>query len=257
MPNEPQALARLPPDAIKEDDYQAFCAALSASARGRAFLADYAKRNRNADTEVLLAALDRLETRLRADASAVERMRDDLRMLLIAIRLARPDIDSAGVTAKTTQLAALLNLLERRIEAMTEPARTQAAPADEPDAPATAQGPGDAARSHLAVVPLAEEPELPIPSPAGAQLPTVTLVHPIVALPEVTLFEPPQPKSVVVEEKAVASAPVESAVVEQIVPAPIQDIEAAPPAAKPARPPASPLALLMTLSEDERIALFT
>jgi hypothetical protein len=140
---------------------------------------------------------------------------------------------------------------------MTEPARAQAVPAHEPDLQTVPPELPDAARAHLAVVPPAEEPELPIPSPAGAHPPTVTLVHPIVALPEVTLFEPPQPKSAVVEEKAVASAPVESAVVEEKAPAPVQDIEAAPPAAKPARPPASPLALLMTLSEDERIALFT
>ena len=56
MPNEPLALAIKPPAAPSEDDYQAFCAALSESARGRAFLAEYARRNRNADTEVLLAA---------------------------------------------------------------------------------------------------------------------------------------------------------------------------------------------------------
>ena len=99
-----------------------FCAALSASARGRAFLAEYARRNRNADTEVLLAALDRLEARLRADASAVQRLRDDLRMLLIAIRLARPEIDTASASAKTAKLASLLDLLERRIETMAEPA---------------------------------------------------------------------------------------------------------------------------------------
>ena len=36
-------------DAPDKDDYQAFCQALSASERGR--LAEYARRNRNADTE--------------------------------------------------------------------------------------------------------------------------------------------------------------------------------------------------------------
>ena len=241
MPNEPLALARPPPDAIKEDDYQAFCAALSASARGRAFLADHARRNRNADTEMLLAALGRLEARLRADGSAVERLRDELRMLLIAIRVARPEIDSAGAPAKTAKLAALLDLLERRIEAMAAPA--QPAPAEEPEAQTIPPQPADAARAHLAVVPLAEEPELPIPSPASAQLPAVMLVRPIVAVPEVTLFEGAPPASVVVEEQAAA-------------PAPAQTIDAAP-KAQNASPPADPLAPLMALSEDERIALFT
>ena len=243
MPNEPLALACPPPDAIKEDDYQVFCGALSASARGRAFLADYARRNRNADTEVLLAALDRLEARLRADASAVARLRDELRMLLIAIRVARPDIVSASPPAKIAKLALLLDLLERRIETMAEPAPEQIAPAEEPDPQTIPPEPADAARSHLAVVPLAEEPELPIPSPAGAQPPPVKLVRPIDIVPEVTLFEPAPPEAVV-EEQAAA-------------PAPVQDIAAASPAPTPARPPESPLAVLMALSEDERIALFT
>ena len=59
MANEPLALAIRPPDAPDEDEYRTLCAALSASARGRAFLAEYARRNRNADTEALLAAIGR------------------------------------------------------------------------------------------------------------------------------------------------------------------------------------------------------
>jgi hypothetical protein len=48
------------------DDYETLMAALSASARGRAFLAEYARRNRQADTEAILAALRKLEQRLTA-----------------------------------------------------------------------------------------------------------------------------------------------------------------------------------------------
>src|SRR5579864_7849040 len=120
MTNAPLALALIPPDALNADEYQALHDALSQSVRGRAFLAEYARRNRNADTEALLAAIERIETRLQADASPVQRLRDDLRMLLIAIRLARPEIDGAGPAAKAIKLSALLDLLERRIEAMSE-----------------------------------------------------------------------------------------------------------------------------------------
>jgi hypothetical protein len=121
MPNEPLTLAMQPPPvAPSEDDYQAFCAALSASRRGRALLAEHARRNRNADTETLLTAIGRIEARLSADASAVKRLRDDLRILLIAIRLARPEIDAAGPAAKAVKLTALLDLLERHIDAMAE-----------------------------------------------------------------------------------------------------------------------------------------
>jgi hypothetical protein len=191
MANEPLALAIRPPDAPNEDDFLTLCAALSESARGRAFLAEYARRNRHADTEVLLAAIGRIEARLRADASAVQRLRDDLRMLLIAIRLARPEIDAADPATQAAKLTKLLDLLERRIDAMAEVK--------------SADKPAESALAHLAVVPSPDEPELPIPSPAS--------------------FEP--------------------RIVEKTAAEPV------------AAPPPDPLAAIMALSDDERLALFT
>src|SRR5450830_433431 len=159
MPNETLALAIKPPAAPSEDGFLTLCAALSESARGRAFLAEYARRNRNADTEALLAAIGRVEARLHADAdaSAVQRLRDDLRMLLIAIRLARPEIDAADPATRPAKLTKLLDLLERRIDAMAEVK----------SADATLDEPAESARAHLAVVAPPDEPELPIPSPAS------------------------------------------------------------------------------------------
>ena len=62
MATEITARAEQPaPDAPDDGDYETFCAALSASARGRAFLAEYTRRNRNADTEQLLAAIAQLQ----------------------------------------------------------------------------------------------------------------------------------------------------------------------------------------------------
>src|SRR5471032_2611932 len=210
MPNETSALAIAPlPAAPSEDDYRSFCAALSESGRGRAFLEEYARRSRHADTQALLAAIERLEARLQADGSAVQRLRDDLRMLLIAIRLARPEIDAADPATQPAKLTKLLDLLERRIDAMAE-----AKPAD-----ATPDEPAEAARAHLAVVPPPDEPELPIPSPASAQAPAIVLVHDF--------------------EKT--SAPRVPAVIEASVTA----------------PPPDPLAAIMALSEDDRLALFT
>ena len=150
------------------------------------------------------AAIARLEARLRADASGVERLRDDLRMLLIAIRLARPQIDAAGPATQALQLAKLLDLLERRIDALAEARPAALAP------PESGAGRHADARASLAAVPPPEQSELPIPSPAGAQAPSMTLVG------------------------------------------------NAKPAAQPAAaPPPDPLAALMALSEDERLALFT
>ena len=202
MPNEPLALAVIPPDALNDDDYRTLCEALSESARGRAFLAEYARRNRHADTEALLEAIERIEARLRTDASAVQRLRDDLRMLLIAIRLARPEIDAAGPAAKAVKLAALLDLLERRIDAMSEAKPAALAP--------SAEQPSGAA---LAVVPSLDEPELPIPSSAHFEPRPVALIDGAL------------PAAAVIETKVAA--------------------------------PRDPLAALMALSEDERLALFT
>ena len=196
MANEPLALAIRPPDAPNEDDFLTLCTALSESGRGRAFLAEYARRNRNAATEALLAAIGRIEARLRADASAVQRLRDDLRMLLIAIRLVRPEIDAAEAATQSAKLTKLLDLLERRIDAMAEVKPADAAPDDS----------AQTARTQLAVVPPPDEPELPIPSPASFELRLV--------------------------ENAAAE-----------------------PAAQP--PPPDPLAAIMALSDDERLALVT
>ena len=98
----------------------------SASARGRAFLAEYARRNRNADTEVLLAAIDRLEAQLRADAAAAAA--SARRSAHAADRHPpRPPRyrRRAACRRKAIEAAALLDLLERRIDAMvggTKPA---------------------------------------------------------------------------------------------------------------------------------------
>ena len=91
MSNEPLLLAR-PEDSPDEDDYRAFCAALEASGRGRGFLAEYARRNRQADTAVLLTALDRIEARLTADGAALARLRDELRLPIIYVSHAMEEI---------------------------------------------------------------------------------------------------------------------------------------------------------------------
>jgi len=209
MPNETLALAIKPPAAPSEDGFLTLCAALSESARGRAFLAEYARRNRNADTEALLAAIGRVEARLHADASAVQRLRDDLRMLLIAIRLARPEIDAADPATRPAKLTKLLDLLERRIDAMAEVK----------SADATLDEPAESARAHLAVVAPPDEPELPIPSPASFQPRPISLGH----------------------DHEKNSAPTVPALIEAGVTA----------------PPPDPLAAIMALSDDERLALFT
>src|SRR5476651_1383459 len=123
MPQE-IALAS-PPGALRENDYQAFCAALSESARGRDFLAEFTRRNRHADTELVLAALDRLQTQVRVQIAApqADRVRQELRALLAAIRTTRPEIDDSPAAIRAAKQAALLGFVEHRIEAIVAPER--------------------------------------------------------------------------------------------------------------------------------------
>jgi hypothetical protein len=255
MSKEIVALAQPRQEPPTEGAYQAVFAALSESARGRAFLAEYARRNRHADTEVLLAALARLEAKVASERpQPTGQLQQELRALLETIRSARPQIDARPLPARAAKLAGLLDLLASRIEEMAEAKVAEATPpADETlGAHAMPEDPMDEpARSYLAVVEPPDEPELPIPSPASAAPPTIVLVHdpekwePVfgqdhaqtnkgaaLAMPGVSVFD---------------SAPRKPDVVE---PAP-----APPPATM--RPPADPLAAIMALSEDERIALFT
>ena len=50
MSAEPLALSTVPPEPPADTDYDAICAAVTATARGRWFLDEFAKRNRNTDT---------------------------------------------------------------------------------------------------------------------------------------------------------------------------------------------------------------
>ncbi len=67
MPGEPLALSTVPPPATADTDYDAICAAVTATARGRWFLDEYAKRNRHSDTSQVLAAIARMEAAVVGD----------------------------------------------------------------------------------------------------------------------------------------------------------------------------------------------
>jgi hypothetical protein len=155
------------PTGLREEDYRTFCAALESTQRGRDFLVEYARRNRNADTEMLLDSLDRIESMMQSEGKARDRLRDELRVLLIAIRLARPDINSSTALTKAARLVDLLDLMEKRIDAMVE--NKDLAPIEEEPLPPFAP-------AVLAVVPQPDEPELPIPTVTSLQGPVVALV---------------------------------------------------------------------------------
>ena len=136
MPNDANALSGKP-GAPSQGYYRTSRAALSSAARAQPVAGDDVQRSRQAVTRMLLAAIERLETEVASGSGAVGRYRDDLRQLLEAIRMARPKWGA------DSDLTALLQLLERRIDAMV-----------------TAKEPEPAA--DLAAVRASEPPEAPV-----------------------------------------------------------------------------------------------
>src|SRR5690242_9844045 len=90
-------MSNLPvPVSLSEADYEAIEGAVMETARGRWFLAEYARRNRNADTTMLLKALDRIEAAMGAKRSVepVDRIRFDLVEMSKAISRTKAEIAS-------------------------------------------------------------------------------------------------------------------------------------------------------------------
>ena len=238
MPTDTTARAQqLQPGAPDDADYHAFCTALSESARGRAFLAEYARRNRNTDTRPLLSAIERLQISLASDPAtpAEVLVKQKLRALLDDINTAQDEIEASVMAIRTAKLADLIAMVEQRLVEIMAPARNKHDHRDPPPPPP--EEPAEEARTRLAVVPPSDQPELPIPSPAGAQPPPIALVRIETAMAEVAFAEP-QPEPMEPKAAPPAAAPI-------------------PPVPLKAPMPADPLAAIKMLSEEERLALIT
>ena len=122
-----QQLQRGAPD---DADYHAFCTALSESARGRAFLAEYARRNRNTDTRPLLSAIERLQISLASDPAtpAEVLVKQKLRALLDDINTAQNEIEASVMAIRTAKLADLIAMVEQRLVEIMAPAMSSPAP---------------------------------------------------------------------------------------------------------------------------------
>lgn len=81
-----------------EEDYAAISAAFMETSRGRWFLGEYAKRNRNADTRMVLDAVARIEDSLSAQRqAAADAARDE--QLMQALAALRSTIEAAQASA--------------------------------------------------------------------------------------------------------------------------------------------------------------
>jgi hypothetical protein len=84
-----------------EADYDAIREAFMETSRGRWFLGEYAKRNRNADTSMVLDAVARIEQAMAAQKQEPARNDDELRAALAAIRGAVEEAAGKASTALT------------------------------------------------------------------------------------------------------------------------------------------------------------
>jgi hypothetical protein len=82
-----------PPALLREEDYDAIEAAVMETARGRWFLAEFARRNRNADTAAVLGAIERLE---RAVAPRPAELSAELAGMRAALETIRSELLAAG-----------------------------------------------------------------------------------------------------------------------------------------------------------------
>jgi hypothetical protein len=108
MSNDPLALSVLTVGPLRETDYDAVYAAVTATDRGRWFLSEYAKHNRNADTDLIIAAIARVEAGLRggapsqssaisaADLTAMAATIERIRVTVAAARLPMSNISGAA-----------------------------------------------------------------------------------------------------------------------------------------------------------------
>jgi len=237
-------------DELQERDYQAFFTTLSTSARGRAFLAEYARRNRNADTELLVAAIDKLQTLAAAnkEPAKADPARSQLHALLDEIIAARSELDANILTMQAAKLTDLIVMAERRIGTIIAslPAErvieVESVSSDESE-----MQPEKTERTYLAVVPPPDQPELPIPSPITAPQPSIELVRSDAMMAEISFADPPPSHGG--DQARVVEMPV-------LEPAPAPGFEPAP-ATTPTVSANDPLASINALSEAERLALFT
>lgn len=239
MSTEASALA--PEQPAGEDDYQAFYAVLAGTARGRAFLDEHARRMRHAETEVLLAALKRLENQVAAQtpapaAAPAGRVMTDVGALLETVRSARAQIDAVQLSTTVTQLVSTLETVQRRLSALLSAGPT---PVEQAPAPAPVQPPFALAITAVAAQALAAaEPEEE----------TVRVIK-AGSMPPPPVFEGEDFSADGGQDLSFAEPPVEDAQ-EQL-----QRDEAVAPS--PAIPEEDPLGPLMALSEEERLALFS
>jgi hypothetical protein len=132
MSEKPSVLSTIAPQPqpAAEGEYELICATMAESARGRWFLDEYARRNRNTDTAQVLAAIERIEAMIRGERGQQghQSFRGDLLEMAKAVAQTRAEVAAIEREAPAAARAReALHYLEWRISAMldscAEPAR--------------------------------------------------------------------------------------------------------------------------------------
>ena len=120
------------PTMMADAEYDVIEAAVTETARGRWFLAEFARRNRTADTNVLLDAMARLEQAVTTERSAqdLDRLRFDLMEMAKAISLTKTEIaairpvdhQQSHLVAASETLDAITRTTERATSGILEAA---------------------------------------------------------------------------------------------------------------------------------------
>jgi len=97
MADETLALSTIPPSLPVDADYDSVHAAVMATMRGRWFLEEYAKRTRNADTRLLLQAVERIEGVIRRGRTREASQGVRVELLEMAKAIAQTRADIAGM----------------------------------------------------------------------------------------------------------------------------------------------------------------
>jgi Rad3-related DNA helicase len=105
-------------------DFDTIEAAVMETARGRWFLKEYARRNRHADTQAILAAVERLKQES-PDGAPVTHLHEDLKEMASAIRQAKDEVRSLPVIEADDPLSTLSDeefqaAAEQRIRRMVQ-----------------------------------------------------------------------------------------------------------------------------------------
>ena len=118
--------------AISDAEYESIEAAVVETERGRWFLAEFARRNRTADTNVLLTAISRLEHAVTGERAAqnMDRFRFDLMEMAKAIARTKgeiaaiqsPDLEQSRLMEASESLDAIIRTTERATSEILEAA---------------------------------------------------------------------------------------------------------------------------------------